>query len=41
MLVCVVIGLFTLVKVEVPIVDHLSIYAANGEQYEVMEIFPM
>jgi len=30
-----------LAKVEAPIVDHLSDFGANGENYEVMEFFPM
>jgi len=29
------------VKVEVPVVNHLSDFGGDGEEYEVVEIFPM
>jgi len=32
---------FFLIKLEAPVVDHLSDFGANGEEYEVMKIFPM
>jgi len=28
-------------KIEAPVVDHLRNLGANGEEYEVLEYFPM